>query len=136
MKLADTEELILGELRLLLDNEIRLEIPAFSGQPGWQKSSDLWEKSKGPIPPYASFTISTAQKDPNVVRRYPIQPPVIKDPASRQSRGGFGIVIQSEPEGTDGDIAVTGIDSWSEWAFWLEKAKSAGLAEIPLEVQY
>ena len=112
---------------------------AVSGRPGHQDLSNVWEQSRGPIPPQNGYTVETAsilpESNGHLGVHFPISPNQLRSP-SGVSRGGFSIHGPEPSIGTSGGIALLHENDFVELRRILAETSRAGIEQLPFAVQY
>jgi len=137
MSLGNSQNLILGSLKLIYPNGEIIDYLATSGLPDWQRPEDQWTRAKGPIPageyqiPSEPYWLDTRGVEGLF---YHITP----DPVGSgdRTRSELGIHFDANVPGTSGCIGLINWEGWNGFCRRMAKIAALGVQTLPLKVQY
>ncbi|WP_373534667.1 hypothetical protein [Microcoleus sp.] len=138
MSLAQSSELIYGNLQLVYPGGSAIDYVATSGCTGWQQPGDEWAIGRGPIPagkyeiPSTPYWLDTRGIEGWF---FHIQPDRTS-PDGSVARGEFGIHFDANVPGSAGCVVLVNRDGWLGFCNRMEAIAKSGTERIPLEVSY
>ncbi|MBW4648945.1 MAG: hypothetical protein KME06_09605 [Kastovskya adunca ATA6-11-RM4] len=138
MKLGRSPQLLLGNLTFYNESgQQLLRVVVTSGASGYQSASNFSSRGRGPCPPAKNLQISTngiyIPKKGVEGMFYPILPFLMRE----YGRSDIGLHFDGNVPGSAGCIVVQNRHSFDSLVVpLLNKAKSAGIDTIPLEIKY
>jgi hypothetical protein len=137
MDLGISQELILGNLRLVYPDGTPIDYLATSGLPDYQRPGDQWARGKGPIPA-GEYEVPTEPYwlDTRGVEGYFFH--ISPDPVSSdgRTRSELGIHWDANVPGTSGCLGITRREAFLKFCERMAKIRALGIDFIPLEVEY
>ncbi|MEG4497587.1 hypothetical protein QUB05_05550 [Microcoleus sp. F10-C6] len=137
MNLAQSSELIYGNLQLLYPTGEAIDYVATSGCADWQRPGDEWVRGKGPIPagkyqiPSEPYYLETRGVEGDFFHISP--DPVVSD---KGVRAELGIHFDANVPGTAGCIGVVREFGWRRLCDRLASIANLGVKSLPLTVKY
>jgi hypothetical protein len=137
MPLGNSQNLILGSLKLIYpDNQI-IDYLATSGLPDWQRPTDQWARGKGPIPageyqiPSEPYWVDTRGVEGLFFHITP-------DPVGSgdRTRSELGIHWDANVPGTSGCVGLINREGWDGFCRRMAKIAALGIKSLPLKVEY
>jgi hypothetical protein len=138
LPLDNSQELILGNLRLIYPNNQIVDYLATSGLPDWQRPEDQWTRAKGPIPageykiPSEPYWLDTRGVEGLFFHITP-------DPVSAgdgRTRSELGVHWDANVPGTSGCIGLINRDGWEGFCRRMAKIALLGVESLQLKVEY
>jgi len=137
MQLAQSLELIHGNLQLIYPDGKAIDYVATSGCANWQRPGDEWVRGKGPIPageyqiPTDGYWLETRGVEGLFFHITP--DPVVSD---KGIRAELGIHFDANVPGTSGCIGVIREFGWRRLCDRLASIADLGIKSLPLTVKY
>ena len=138
MPLGISQNLILGNLRLIYPDKTPIDYLATSGLPNYQRPDDQWARGKGPIPagdkyeiPTEPYWLETRGVEGNFFHISP-------DPVGSgdRTRSELGIHWDANVPGTSGCIGLINWGGWEGFCRRMATIASLGVKNISLKVEY
>jgi hypothetical protein len=137
MRLANSQSLILGNLRLIYPDGELIDYLATSGLPDYQRPDDQWVRGKGPIPA-GEYQIPTEPYwlDTRGVEGFFFH--ITPDPVGSgdRIRSELGIHWDAHVPGTSGCVGLINWEGWEGFCRRMASIASLGVAKLPLKVEY
>jgi hypothetical protein len=137
MPLGISQQLILGNLRLVYPDRTPIDYLATSGLPDYQRPGDQWARGKGPIPE-GKYEIPTEPYwlDTRGVEGFFFH--VTPDPVGfgNRIRAELGIHFDANIPGTSGCIGLINKSGWEGFCRRMANVASLGITTLPLKVEY
>lgn len=137
MTLAQSIELIYGNLELVYPNGSRISYWATSGIPDYQRPGDEWVQGKGIIPageyeiPTTPYYLDTRGIEGLFFHITP--DPVISD---KGTRAELGLHFDANYPGSAGCIVLKNWDGWQGFCGRMKLIATSGIELLPLTVKY
>lgn len=137
LNLAESSDLIYGNLQLVYPTGEAIDYLATSGCAGWQRPGDEWVRGKGPIPageykiPSEPYYLATRGVEGDFFHVTP--DPVVSD---KGIRAELGLHFDANVPGSAGCIVFA---NWSGWRRFCDRMASIahlGIESLPLTVKY
>lgn len=138
MTLAESTELLYGNLELVYSDGARINYLATSGCANWQRPGDEWVRGKGAIPageyeiPTVPYYLETRGIEGYFFHIIP--DPVISDKG--EIRSELGIHFDANVPGTSGCIGLINEEGWQGFCRRMKAIAALGIAKLPLTVRY
>jgi hypothetical protein len=137
MPLGISQNLILGNLKLIYPDGTPVDYLATSGLPDYQRPDDQWARGKGPIPageyqiPTEAYWLDTRGVEGLFFHITP-------DPVGSgdRIRSELGVHWDANVPGTSGCIGLINRKGWDGFCRRMAKIASLGVETIPLKVEY
>ncbi|XZO03476.1 MAG: tlde1 domain-containing protein [Microcoleus sp.] len=137
LPLADSPDLIFGNLKLTYPDGHAIDYLATSGCAGWQRPEDQSARARGPIPageyeiPTTPYWLDTRGIEGWFFHLTP-------DPVRINGvlRGEFGIHFDAGGPGSAGCIVLKNLSGWERFCDRLHAIAKLGIKSIPLSVKY
>jgi hypothetical protein len=137
MPLGVSQNLILGNLRLVYPDGTPIDYLATSGLPAYQRSNDQWVRGKGPIPageyqiPSEPYWLETRGVEGYFFHITP-------DPvgSGNRIRAELGIHFDANLPGTSGCIGLINLEGWQGFCRRMANIASLNIESISLKVKY
>jgi hypothetical protein len=138
MPLEISQELILGNLKLIYPDGQTINYLATSGLPNYQRPTDEWVRGKGPIPAGEEYQIPTEPywSDTRGVEGLFFH--ITPDPVGwgDRIRSELGIHWDANVPGTSGCIGLINQEGWQGFCRRMTKISSSGIKSLSLKVKY
>lgn len=139
MKLAESSNLIIGNLKLIYPDAEAIDYLATSGSADWQRPGDQWQRGKGPIPQGFDYKIPTTPywSDTRGIEGnfFHITPDPVVSPTGL-TRSEFGIHFDANFPGSAGCIVLGRQFGWERFCDRMRAIAKLGIEYISLEVAY
>jgi len=137
MALAQSSELIYGNLQLCYPDGKPIDYIATSGCADWQRPGDEWQRGKGPIPageyqiPSEPYYLETRGVEGDFFHITP--DPVVSEHGIRAE---LGVHFDANVPGTSGCIALKNREGWRRFCDRMASIAELGVKSLPLTVKY
>ena len=137
MDLAQSSELIYGNLQLVYPDGRAIDYVATSGCADWQRPGDEWQRGKGPIPageyqiPSEPYYLETRGVEGDFFHITP-------DPVTSEhgSRAELGLHFDANYPGSAGCVVLKNQEGWRRFCDRLASIAELGVKNLPLSVKY
>jgi hypothetical protein len=138
MQLRISQELIVGNLKLIYPDGQEVDYQATSGLPNWQRPEDQWTRGKKPIPAGEKYQIPSQPYwlDTRGVEGFFFH--ITPDPvgSGERIRSELGIHFDANHPGTSGCIGLITEIGWTGLCRRTAQIASLGIPNLPLRVRY
>lgn len=137
MDLAESRELIYGNLQLVYPDDRAIDYIATSGCANWQQPGDEWVRGKGPIPageyeiPSEPYYLETRGIEGDFFHITP--DPVVSD---KGVRAELGLHFDANVPGSAGCVVLKNREGWRRLCDRLASIADRGVKILPLTVKY
>lgn len=137
MDLAESRELIYGNLQLVYPDDRAIDYIATSGCANWQQPGDEWVRGKGPIPageyeiPSEPYYLETRGIEGDFFHITP--DPVVSD---KGIRAELGLHFDANVPGSAGCVVLKNREGWLRLCDRLASIADRGVKILPLTVKY
>jgi hypothetical protein len=137
MSLAESQELIYGNLQLVYPDDRAIDYIATSGCASWQQPGDEWVRGKGPIPageyeiPSEPYYLETRGIEGDFFHITP--DPVVSD---KGVRAELGLHFDANVPGSAGCVVLKNREGWLRLCDRLASIADRGVKILPLTVKY
>ena len=137
LPLADSPELIFGNLKLTYPDGHAIDYLATSGCANWQRPGDEWVRGKGPIPagsyqiPTEPYFLETRGIEGDFFHLTP--DPVVSEHGARAE---LGIHFDANQPGSAGCIVLINWSGWRRFCDRIASIAQSGVKSLPVTVKY
>ncbi|MEG4964781.1 hypothetical protein [Microcoleus sp. K4-B3] len=137
MNLAQSPELIYGNLQLIYPSSEAIDYVATSGCADWQRPGDEWQRGKGPIPagdyqiPSEPYYLETRGVEGDFFHITP--DPVV---SAHGIRAELGLHFDANVPGSAGCVVIKNREGWRQFCDRLASIAELGVKSLPLTVKY